>query len=165
MKRLVQTDDGIWDFGSYFTYLETIRGQLPAHVHAFAVDEDNYNFSSPSSLHDAGLKSLVIRELQGDDGRPASIVVETTYLGPEGDCDTHITYGGVVGYDLHFAEIRPEPHGYRRPPVHGDVIAHEIRIDRPGVFTHEVCFADGAGFTIHFTSFEHRVTPIAASRP
>lgn len=163
MKRLVRNDDGVWDFVPYFAYLETIRGQLPAAVHAFAADEDNYNFSSHTSLHDACLKSLVIREIEGDDGRRTSIVMETSYIGPQGDFEIHIAYGGVVGYDLHYAEVRPETHGYRRPPVHGDVIAHEIRIDRPGVFTHEVLFADGAGFTLHFTTFEHRVAPIAPS--
>ncbi|WP_133251585.1 hypothetical protein [Zavarzinia aquatilis] len=161
----MQRDDGVWDFVPYFAYLETIRGQLPAPVHAFATDEAHYSFSSPTSLHDASLKSLVIREIEGDDGRRTSIVVETCYLGPQGDRDIHITYGGVVGYDLHYAEVRPETHGYRRPPVHGDIIAHEIRIDRPGIVTHEIHFADGAGFTIHFTSFEHKVTAVAPARP
>lgn len=112
-----------------------------------------------------GLKSLVIRELQDGDGRRTSVAVETTYLGPQGNVDIHIAYGGVVCYDLHYAQARPETHDYRGSPIHGDVIAHEIRGDRPGVFTHEIHFADGAGFTIHFSSFEHSVTPIAPSRP
>jgi isocitrate lyase len=53
--------DGI-DFDRYRAYVESIRSKLPAHVYAFASNPSYFNLDSRSSLHDAWLENLTVKE-------------------------------------------------------------------------------------------------------
>jgi hypothetical protein len=44
-----------WDHRPYWEYLKTV--QMPAHIQAFAANEENHDLKSPNSLHDAWLES------------------------------------------------------------------------------------------------------------
>ncbi len=87
------------DFGSYLSYLESVRDQMPPHVYAFASDERYFNLSSHSSLHDAWLESLNVREaVSGEFQDVRQIEVSISLLGPFHDLRTHLVYTGVTRY-------------------------------------------------------------------
>ena len=51
-----------WEFDPYFNYVELIKTELPQALYEFASDYDNYNLTSHTSLHDAWLEELSIRD-------------------------------------------------------------------------------------------------------
>ncbi len=44
---------------------------------------------------------------------------------------------------------------------HGDLLVHELAIVREGLFSHELVFAQGMVFLVHFADFEHRIELMA----
>ena len=39
------------------------------------------------------------------------------------------------------------------------LLVHEMAIEAAGLFSHELLFANGSTFTVHFRDFEHRIEP------
>ncbi len=56
------------------------------------------------------------------------------------------------------------PEEFALPPTlkvgHGDLLIHELRIVREGVFAHELLFSRGSVFVIEFADLEHRIQVI-----
>jgi len=84
------------DFSSYLGYLLTIRTQMPEHIYAFASDPRNFDLTASSSLHDAWLESLNVREqASGSRNEVRRLEVNLCLLGPYHDRLIHLSYSGV----------------------------------------------------------------------
>lgn len=140
--------------------MESIKTELPPALYAFASDDNNYNLTSHTSLHDAWLEEFSIREVQQPSSETDRVLeVRSTYLGPFHDLKIHLTYQNVHWYEL----INPEE-SRTQPPMavpHGDLLLHEIRVSSKGLFEHELVFSRGGRFLVCFEAFEHLIEPIA----
>lgn len=145
--------DGI-DHASYVEYLSTIRAELPDHIYDFASNLQHFDISSASSLHDAWLESLIVREVaSGARSEIRRLEVRLALLGPYHDRLIHLTYSGVERY-LFDSPSRPGEPRYTHT-AHGDLLTHEIRLGAQGLFVHEILFERGSTLLIEFSEFSH----------
>lgn len=135
--------DGI-DFDRYAIYLESICAQLPLHVYAFASNPNHFNLDSPSSLHDAWLEALTIREVAtGNCHDQHALEIVLCLLGPRQDRRIHLSYIGVSHYVM------------QSSGAHGDLLSHEIRLSSNGEILHEMQFVNGASILIECSDMRH----------
>lgn len=143
------------DYAAYAAYLETIRHALPDHLYRFAADPRHFDLSAPSSLHDAWLESLTVRETaSGSRNELRRLEVEICLLGPYHDRRIHLGYTGVERY-IFDTPARPGEPRYTRT-AHGDLLTHEIRLGDGDLFVHELLFERGSSLLIEFAGFSHR---------
>lgn len=143
------------DFSSYLDYLLTIRTRMPEHIYAFASDPRNFDLTASSSLHDAWLESLNVREqASGSRNEVRRLEVSLCLLGPYHDRLIHLSYSGVERY-LFDAPNRAGDARFDHT-AHGDLYTHEIRLVRDGVFVHEFVFERGGTLLVEFSGFSHR---------
>jgi hypothetical protein len=156
MRYIVNDPKSGWDFQPYFSYLETVRGKMPAHVYAFASNREHYNLHSHSSLHDAWLEYLVVREpASGERKELRAIEIETCYLGPFRDCRIFLTYRQVQSFNLNTPAEFSAPPSYMTG--HGDLLIHELCVEDNGLLVHELRFSRGSIFEIKCRDIEHRM--------
>jgi hypothetical protein len=152
--------DGI-DFTGYARYLQTVRNAMPAHVFAFASDPRHFDLLSRSSLHDAWLEELSVREIAtGERHEIRRTQVELRLLGPYHDRRIHLLYEGVTGYRWEMPTRHGEPR-YEHV-AHGDLYTHEICMTDHGLMTHEIEFERDARLVVEFADFRHWETPVDA---
>jgi hypothetical protein len=85
--------DGI-DFDRYRVYVESIRNKLPEHVYAFASNPGHFNLDSRSSLHDAWLETLMVRETaSGERKQIRQLEIQVCLFGPYHDRWIHLKHG------------------------------------------------------------------------
>jgi hypothetical protein len=155
MEYIARTDTG-WDHQTYWKYLETVQPLMAPHIFAFASNSENHDLTSPSSLHDSWLESWNIREPADLDTRKhRSIEIEARFLGSRWDRYICLAYKGVGRYEI------SNPERFALPPIHktghGDLLVHEMRVVRDGLFAHELVFSRGSTFLVEFSDFEHRI--------
>ena len=154
MKHITYDEGGGWNLRPYFAYLETVRTQMSEALYAFAAKVEHYDLSSPTSLHDAWLEQLVIRDPIG-----GKLEIAATYLAPFHDRQIHLTYRSVLGYSF----VAPQGM-FGMPPMqsgHGDLLMHEVRMSGGAAsFEHELVFSKGAILVVQFEDFEHRIEVI-----
>lgn len=158
MRHLHTNVQGSWDFDGYLAYLAAIRSKLPTNVYAFAAQPAHYDLTSHTSLHDAWLEYLTIREpASGERRELRSLEIQTCYLGPFHDCRIYLTYHDVQGYALN----TPMPGNAvgHRVTGHGDLLEHEFRLLESGYIEHEIEFSTGSIVTVQFLNLAHRVEP------
>ena len=135
------------DFDRYRRYIDSVRSQLPEHVYSFASNPEHFNLESPSSLHDAWLESLIVRErASGERAQIRQLEIQLSLLGPRHDRWIQLRYSGVTQYSFHTADKSSELRFEHT--AHGDLIAHEIRVRPSGALVHEVVFERGTTFLI-----------------
>lgn len=138
----------------YSRYVESIRDQLPSHVFAFASDSRHFDISSHSSLHDAWLDSLIVREVaRGERQEIRRMEVAITLLGPFHDRWIRLHYNGVTRYTFSAPPRYGEPR-YEHT-AHGDLLTHEIRLGENGLLIHELLFEREATFLIECSDIRH----------
>jgi hypothetical protein len=154
----ILTERGI-DFDAYGAYLATVRGQLPAHVAAFAADPRHFALDAPETLHDAWLVALTVREpAEGTRRERRATEVEVRLLGPFHDREHVLRYMGVRRYEVVGAGVARG---------HGDLYTHEVRLASDGVgLIHELLFSarpDGAAsrLLVECANFTHEMLPLA----
>jgi hypothetical protein len=153
--RYIRNDDvaGI-DYASYLQYLLTVKEDLPAPLYNFASNPRHFDLSSPASLHDAWLESLVVREAAtGARHELRQLEVALCLLGPCHDRRIHLAYEGVERYRFDHPG-KPDEARHARV-AHGDLLTHEVRLGAPGLFVHELLFAGGSTLSIEFSGFSH----------
>src|SRR5262245_9020912 len=155
MKYVIPLGGG-GDYRPYARYLESVKHLMPAHLFAFAANSENYDLSSPNSLHDAWLEEWSIIEVALPDKRSKRMIeIRARFLGPQHDRHIHLTYKNVGHYTMH------NPEEFESPPTgrvgHGDLLIHELTVVREGLFEHELRFSRGTVFSVRFTGFEHRI--------
>jgi len=156
MKYIVPHSRGGYDHALYWDYLESVREQMPSHIFEFASNTENHDLTSPNSLHDSWLESWNIQERADPATREyRSIQIDARFLGSRWDRYVHLTYKNVGRYEI------SSPEGFAQPPSHktghGDLLVHEMRIVRDGLFAHELIFSRGSTFLVEFSDFEHRI--------
>jgi hypothetical protein len=161
MKYVVPWGGGA-DYDPYMRYLESVKHIMPAELYAFAANIENYDLTSPNSLHDAWLKEWTIAEIALPHERgKRHIEINARFLGPQHDRHIHLIYKNVGSYTMH------NPEEFEMPPTgrvgHGDLLIHELTIVREGLFEHELRFSRGTVFSVQFTGFEHRIEAIPAT--
>ena len=161
MKYVVPWGGG-GDYGPYMRYLESVKHSMPTEIFAFAANIENYNLTSPNSLHDAWLEEWSITEMALLNERIKRLIeIKARFLGPQHDRHIYLTYKNVGSYAIH------NPEEFESPPAgrvgHGDLLIHELTIVRDGLFEHELRFSRGTVFSVQFTDFEHRIEIIAAT--
>jgi hypothetical protein len=142
------------DYTSYLKYLLTIRADLPDHIYDFASNSNHFDLSAASSLHDAWLESLIVREVaSGSRNENRKLEVKLCLLGPFHDRLIHLTYSGVERY---FFDSPAGPGEVRYAhTAHGNLLTHEIRLGMHGLFVHEILFERGSTLIVEFSGFSH----------
>jgi hypothetical protein len=152
--KYIHTNPGNIDFDKYLVYLETIRDQLPEHIFAFASSRCYFDLESRSSLHDAWMETLTVREsASGKHEENRKLEIHLCLLGPYHDRRIHLRYTGVAQYSF----ITPSQ--YENPryqhTAHGDLFTHEITLGREGLVVHELLFERDATLLIECSNLEH----------
>jgi hypothetical protein len=154
MEHILNSEvDGI-DFDRYRAYIGSIRSKLPAHVYAFASNPEHFNLESRSSLHDAWLETLTLREAaSGERNHIRILEINICLLGHYHDRRIHLAYTGVTQYSF----VMPPRHGHPRykHTAHGDLFTHEIRLGNSGLFLHELLFERDATLLIECADLVH----------
>jgi len=145
--KFISYDQG-WVLQPYFEYLVSVRDQMPAHIHRFATDYDNYHLHCPNSLHDAWIETwrigaTAIGPKRGD----RRIDIDACLLGQMHDRYIHLRYIDVQRHTI----------AANDGACYGDLLIHELTIERQGVYAHELLFAGGAVITAHFKDFQHSI--------
>jgi hypothetical protein len=161
MKYVIPQGGG-GDYRPYLRYLESVKHLMPAHLFAFAAKSENFDLSSPNSLHDAWLEEWSIAETAlPNDRRNRSIKINARFLGPRHDRHIFLNYKNVGKYTIQ------NPEEFEMPPTgqvgHGDLLIHEVTVVRDALFEHELRFSRGTVLSVQFTDFEHRVEIIPAA--
>jgi hypothetical protein len=126
---------------------------MPAHLFEFASNPENHDLRSRNSLHDCWLEYWRIAETPRQE-RVQNIQIESCFLGAYHDRRIYLTYGNVHGYRMKGPDhLPPSP----RHESHGDLLVHELTMEREGLFTHEMQFSSGAVFAATFEDLDHRV--------
>ncbi len=142
------------DFTRYAAYIESIRDKLPAHIYSFASDPRYFDLSSHSSLHDAWLESLIVREASsGQRHEIRRLEIALCFLGPFHDRHIHLNYTGVTRYTFTTPPRYDDPR-YEHT-AHGDLLTHEIRLGHEGLFIHELLLERDATFLIECSDIRH----------
>ncbi|MTW11157.1 hypothetical protein GM658_11130 [Pseudoduganella eburnea] len=133
----------------YFSFLESNRTKFPEGVFEFAYNFCHYDLSDPSSLHDAWLNHLVLRENgTGDRKQFRSLALELEFLGPFHDKLLQFDYSGVTGFSMQSKDGAPALlNGC------GDVLMHEVRLSDGGLVEHELQFSSSVVLTITCSTF------------
>jgi hypothetical protein len=139
----------------YFVYLRSIQNRLPVHVFEFASNDDHYNLTSHSSLHDAWLESVVISEpWEGKRQQSRSITVTISLLGPYHDRQITLEYREVCHIAIDVPDEYAMSPSYR--VGNGDLLHHEIRFEEPDVIVHDIQFSRGSRYLIKCHDLIHR---------
>lgn len=148
------------DFGAYSEYVESIKDRLPGHVYAFASGSQYFDLSSPSTLHDAWLESLVIREnATGERKQIRRTEIDICLLGAFHDRRIRLHYTEVSGYSM---TLRHDEGNSRwAHTAHGDLFTHEIRLGNGGFLIHELLFEEEARIVIEGKDIRHSEELIA----
>jgi len=145
--------DGI-DFDRYSAYVESIRSRLQPHIYAFASNPSYFDLHSHSSLHDAWLEKLTVRETSmGERNQLRQLEIHLCLLGPYHDRWIHLNYVGVAQYSIVTPPKYAEPR-YRHT-AHGDLLTHEIRLGQNGLLLHELLFERGSTLLIECADITH----------
>lgn len=160
MEHILNGKPGFIDYGHYLKYVASIRDQLPPHVYAFASNSNYFNLESNSSLHDAWLESVTVREASsGEHNEIRQLEIHICLLGPFHDRRIHLRYTGVSQYSIN-AQARYEEQRYKHT-AHGDLFTHEIRLGHNGLLVHELLFEREATFFIECSDIRHSEEIIA----
>ena len=154
MEHIVRSGTEGIDFTRYSAYVASIKHKLPTHVYSFASDPRYFDPSSHSSLHDAWLETLTLREAaSGERQGVRHLEVALCLLGPFQDRRIHLRYSGVTSYSF----TAPPRYGEPRYEhiAHGDLITHEIRLGRDGLLIHELLFERDARLLIECLDIRH----------
>lgn len=154
--KYISGEFGSWDHRPYWQYLDSVKDLMPAHLFRFAANSENHDLVSLNSLHDSWLDYWNIVELSSNQNKKErSLQIEARFLGPRHDRHIYLTYKNVEEYNLQ------NPAQFAGPPSsktgHGDLLVHELRIVREGLFSHELIFSRGTVFSVQFADFEHRI--------
>jgi hypothetical protein len=154
MEHIVNSETEGIDFTRYSAYIASIRQELPPHIYSFASDARYFDLTSHSSLHDARLETLTVREAgTGERHEVRRMEVALCLLGPFHDRRIHLRYTGVTRY----AFTAPPRYGEPRfeHTAHGDLLTHEIRLGHDGVLIHELLFERDATLLIECSDLRH----------
>jgi hypothetical protein len=147
-------DDRVYD--PYFQYLDQMKGSMLPHIHEFASNTTHHNLTSPNSLHDSWIEYWRISEVVvGEKRSDRRIDIDACLLGPMHD--RHIY--------LHYRDVRQHTITANNGSDYGDLLVHELTITADGVYVHELLFAGGAVFTVHFSDFAHRIELFKSEAP
>jgi hypothetical protein len=142
------------DYPRYHAYVESIKEKLPPHVYSFASNSSYFDLTSHSSLHDAWLESVNIREVAtGERHEIRRLEITICLLGPFHDRHIHLRYSGVSTYSFSAPSRRENPRFDH--VAHGDLLTHEIRLGRDGMLVHELLFERNGTFLIESADIRH----------
>ena len=154
MEHILNTETEGIDYTRYSAYVATIQKMIPAHVYSFASDSRHFDLDSHSSLHDAWLESLTVREVaSGERKEIRRMEIAICLLGPFHDRRIHLHYSGVSLYTFdsppHYGEQKLED------TAHGNLFTHEIRLGHDDLLIHELLFENGSTFLIECSDLRH----------
>lgn len=88
-------------FDEYLKYMKENKDSFPSHVYDFAVDVNRHNLSSPHSLHDSWITSIIIKENRKSE-RPfdPNMTIEIEFLGQMHDRNIILRYSNVESYSF-----------------------------------------------------------------
>lgn len=162
MEHIINPHTKEIDFTRYAAYIESVRDKLPAHIFAFASDPRYFDLSSHSSLHDAWLESLIVREVaSGQRQEIRGLEIALSFLGPFHGRRIHLNYTGVTRYTFtvlpRYGDLNYEH------AAHGNLLTHEIRLRDHGLFVHEFLFEREGPFLIECSDIRHSEERIRVS--
>jgi hypothetical protein len=101
MKYILNAQcEGI-DFSTYLKYINSIQYKLPIHIYAFASDPRYFDLSSKTSLHDAWLENLAIKDVvSGEDRQKRHLDAQLCLLGSFHHRYIYLDYSGVTKYSF-----------------------------------------------------------------
>lgn len=148
MGFLIPDEDGKISFGAYFDHIEEISSSLPVSAYDYARNYEHYGLESHSSLHDAWLERLLIKEGgHGDRNQFRKTKIELCFLGPYHDKRIFLEYDNVRKYQ---SIVNDASKG------HGDLEVHEFGVTSSSKPFHELGFVTDALLYIEFEQFNYR---------
>lgn len=138
----------------YFSYLLSEQKSFSPELYKFASSPKYYSLDSHSSLHDAWLNFLNLREAaSGERSEIRDLEIHLQLFGPYHDRNINLIYMGVQSVSLSI------PREFQNLPVfqvaNGDLLMHEISINQHGDFEHKILFSRGSFFQISCSSIQH----------
>lgn len=137
-------------FDNYIEYMERNKKKFPTRVFDFATDVNRHKLDSPHSLHDSWMTSITIKENRNSK-RPfdPNPTIEIELLGQMHDRDIILSYFGVENYKIK---------GLKNPynwgdTYQGDILCHEVRLNKKGFIIHEIVFASESKIVIACKDF------------
>ncbi len=143
LERIYEDEDGIWQLGDYFDYIESVSHLMPGQLRDFAGTYASYELTGDATLHDSGMSSFQISKTLGEDGVTSTTVLDVTLLHQSHEKYMLLTYGGVLGYSLFEEGVL-----YRERGV--DVLLHEVSVLEKRGYRHVVQFEEGGGYSVDF---------------
>ncbi len=152
--QLKNRKDGILiDRTRYEKYIKSIKSRLSKQVYNFASNSKYYNFENHSSLHDAWLQYFNIKEIaKGKRSQYRRTDIESCYLGPYHDRRIIILYKDVQSIFINTVHPLWSAHGW----AHGDLITHEVRLDKDKFLVHTIVYSTESIFVIKCRNIIHR---------
>lgn len=146
LKHIYVDEKRINRFDRYFSYIESVKSELPLHLYEFASDISRYSLDGLKTLHDAWLEELKVSTRYEQDSNvvASSEVVLRFRQAFEGTIT--IAYSGVEAF-----EYRNVPN--RWPDRATDLLVHEVSVESDGVYSHTLVFDKDVVMKVLFRDF------------
>ena len=138
----------------YFTYLETIKEQIPKSAYQFAKADWHYNFNDSRCPHDAWIEDIIIHEhAEGDRQQFRTIEIKIVLLGAWHNGNIEITYKNVKSYTISKSKNLGD--------CHGDWMRDEIKLSENGFVLHEIEWLAEPNWLIESEDIEFKWKPFS----
>jgi hypothetical protein len=145
-------------FERYYSYLKSVREDMPQNAYSFAIADWHYDHSDPRCPHDGWLETLIVKEpSSGERSELREVEIRVELLGAFHDGLIELTYPGVRSYLLQGPRNLDRSAGLSEG--HGDWMIDEVRLSDKGNVLHEVKFSGGSRWTIESEDIVHRWKP------
>lgn len=146
LERIYEDEDGIWQLGDYFDYIESVSHLMSGPLRDFAGVDASYELTSEATLHDSRMCSFQVSKQVGEDGVTSTTVLDVTLLHQSHEKYMLLTYGGVLGYSVFEEGVLERERGV-------DVLLHEVSVLEKRGYRHVVQFEQGGGYSVDFLEF------------
>ena len=146
-------------FDRYYSYLKSVREDMPQNAYSFAIADWHYDHSDPRCPHDGWLETLIVKEpSSGERNELREVEIRVELLGAFHDGLIELTYPGVRSYLLQRGG-RNLDRSADLSEGHGDWMIDEVRLSDKGNVLHEVKFSEGSRWTIESEDIVYRWRP------
>ncbi len=146
LKHIYVDERRITCFDRYFSYIESVKNELPENLYEFASDISRYEMNGPSTLHDAWVEDVALSTRYANESNAivASDVVVRLRQATEGTIA--IAYSGVQGFEFQNFPSRWPNHAT-------DLLVHEVAVEPEGLYSHTLVFDKDVIMKVLFHDF------------
>lgn len=146
LKHIYVDERRVTCFDPYFSYIESVKSELPAHLYAFASDFSRYELNGSKTLHDAWLEEVKISTRYEHDSNAIAASGVVLRLRQALGGTITMAYSGVQAF-----EYRNVPN--RWPDRATDLLVHEFSVESDGFYSHTLVFDNDVVMKVLFRDF------------